>query len=143
MSNQVATYEFDGIKFNIEITMASAFKLEADHKISLLQIFEGNNLDILAQQISVNDKTALDLWWDFVGTKFQDREECINKLTRDSLTKFKEAFWAAVINFSDPNVKPILLELKKRLPGLLKKSVLNNLNQLESSQQNESSDSTS
>lgn len=142
MSSPV-TYNFDGVDFPIVITMSSAYKLEADYNICLLQLFENNNLDRVVQELSVNDKVALDLWWEFVSTKFQDRSECIDKLTRDSLTKFKEAFWAAIVNFSDPNVKPILLELKKRLPGLLKKSVLNNLNQLESNQQNESSDSTS
>lgn len=136
------TYIFDGIKFEIKIEIPDAFRIKVDHGINLLNLFEGENLETVSLKLTLDDEKAIELWWDYVGTKFTDREDCINKLTRDSLTKFKEAFWAAVVNFSDPAGRPVLLELKKRLPGLLKQQVINNLSQLENSQQNETSSNT-
>ena len=119
------------MQFEVHINVQEAFRLKVERGFNLLNIFEGNNLDELAMLISFNDEKVLDLWWDVVSKKLSDREEATNKLTRDDLTKFKEAFWAGIINFSDRAGRDILLEVKKRLPGLLKKQASDRMDQIE------------
>jgi hypothetical protein len=141
--NNTATYVFNNVTFPIEIKVSDAFRIKADHGINLLQMFEGDNLDKLSLTLTFNDEKVIDIWWDYVSTKFTDREKCIDLLTRDDLTKFKEAFWAAIINFSDQAGKKTLLLLKKQLPALVERQVLQNIDDLLSNQQKENSQSTS
>lgn len=135
-------YVFNDVQFEIELTVKEAFRLKTEQGINLLKLFEGNNLDEFSMMLSFDDEKVIDLWWDVICSKFSDREACVDKLTRDDLTKFKEAYWAAVVNFSDPAAKPILLEVKKRLPGLLKQQACQRMNDLEKIPQNENSSNT-
>ncbi len=126
---QQAEFTFKNKKIPVTFTVGKAISFKADFNINLLNLFEDNNLDLFGVTVALNDEKMIDVWWHFVSEHFKDREECINELTRDKLTEFKEAFWAAVVNFTDPAGKPILLELKKQLPELLKRQAVNQLNQ--------------
>lgn len=126
---QKAEFTFKNKKIPVAFTVGKAISFKNDFDINLLNLFEGNNLDQFGIMVALNDEKMIEVWWHFVEEHFSDREECINELTRDKLTEFKEAFWAAVVNFTDPAGKPILLELKKQLPELLKQQVVNQLNQ--------------
>lgn len=142
MSSKNPTYKFRGKDIEIGFTMGSAITFKHQFDINLLNLFEDGNLDKFATTVALNDEKMLDIWWHFVSEKggYTDREECIDVLTRDSLTEFKEAFWAGVVNFSDPAGKPILLQLKKQLPGLLKQQAESVIAQVQDQpQQNENS----
>lgn len=125
-------YKFEQMEFPIVIEIPQAFTLKAEFGINLLNMFEGNNLDDLTIQLNLNDEKILDLWWWFLSKKLSNREQAIDNLTRDSLTQFKECLWAAIVNFSDPAAKQMLIELKRRLPALLKKQVSKAMDELES-----------
>jgi len=122
-----ASFKFQNAEFPIVIKVGRAISLKHEFGINLLNLFEGANLEEFAQTMSLNDEKIIDLMWYFVQDKFSDREAWIESLERDDLTRFKEAFWAGVINFSDPAAKPLIAELQKRLPELLKQNVLQNL----------------
>ena len=136
MSN--TTFKFDNIDFEIEFNIPKCFVLKKEFGINLLNLFEEENLGAFASLIALNDEKILDIWWWIVSTKLQDKDKALELITRDFLTKFKECLWQAVINFSDRDAKPILLEFKKRLPELLKQNALN-MFQAESEQQNKNS----
>ncbi len=124
---QQAEFTFKNKKIPVVFTVGKAISFKTLFDINLLNLFESNNLDMFGITIALNDEKMVDIWWHFVEEHFSNREECIEELTRDKLTEFKEAFWAAVVNFTDPAGKPILLELKKRLPELLKQQVVEQL----------------
>lgn len=136
-------YIFDDIKFEIEITISEAYRLKSEFEINLLNMFEGNNLDHLATNLTLNDELAIELWWDTIKSKYtsEDRIKCIDKLSRESLDNFKEAYWAAIVNFSPRAGKDTLLDLKKHLPELLRRSAASQMKDL--IQQSENSTSTS
>lgn len=137
----VAIYKYNGTEFPIEIKVGKAIDWKHKFGINLLNLFEEENLEAFAQLMSLNDEKMIEVWWEVVSTKFSDREKQIDELTRDDLTAFKEALWAAIVNFSDRDAKPVLLEFKKQLPGLIKQNILSNLTRAsqESSLPNESS----
>lgn len=143
MSNSIPTFVFDNITFPISITIGKAYDLKSKHGFNLLKLFEEDNLDRLILDITFNDELCIELWWEIISTKFSDRENAVNKLTRDDLTKFKEAYWAAIVNFSDPAGKQTLLDMKKRFPELIRSSVSQRLDQAIKESQNENSESTS
>lgn len=122
-----SVFKFQNIEFPIVIKVGKAMFFKQEFGINLLNLFENDNINAFAETMSLNDEKIIDIMWHFVEEKFTDREKWIDSLERDDLTKFKEALWAGVINFSDPAAKPILLELQKRLPELLKQNVVQNL----------------
>lgn len=127
MTPTTAVFKFENTEFPITIKVGTAISLKHEFGINLLNLFEGDNIELFAQTMSLNDEKIIDLMYHFVKEKYSNREKWIDSLERDDLTRFKEAFWAGVINFSDPAAKPILLELQKRLPELLKQNVVKNL----------------
>ena len=138
-------YTFMGKEYPIVIEIPQAFTFKAEFGVNLLKIFEGDNMNELTVTLALDDEKIIEIWWWFIGKKMgsdaQARENAIDKLTRESLNEFKEALWAAIVNFSDPAMKPALIELKQRLPELLKKQISRLMDELEneSSQQNQNS----
>jgi hypothetical protein len=122
-------YTFQETTFDLSIPLGKAYFLKTEFGINLLNLFEGDNLDAFLQTIALNDEKMIDIWWHYIGEKYSDRETAVDKLSRDDLTKFKEAFWDAVINFSDKNAQSILISVKKQLPELLKRQAENLLKQ--------------
>lgn len=123
-------YKFQEMEFPIVIDIPQAFTLKADFDVNLFNMFEGNNLDNITIQLSLNDEKIIEIWWWFVSKKLADRGKAIDNLTRDSLTSFKECLWNAIVNFSDPAAREMLRELKKRLPELLKQQVSRAMDEL-------------
>lgn len=134
MTPTAAVFKFENTEFPIIIRVGTAIILKQDFKINLLNLFENDNINAFAEMMSLNDEKIIDLMYYFLKEKYTNREKWIDSLERDDLTRFKEAFWAGVINFSDPAAKPILLELQKRLPELLKQNVIQNLLPLNTAQ---------
>lgn len=138
-------YHFMGIEHQIVIEIPQAFLFKQEFGINLLKMFEGDNINTLSVTLALDDEKIIDIWWWFISKKVGDdpetREKCIDKLTRKSLSEFKECLWAAIVNFSDPAIKQALLDLKMRLPGLLRKQINQSLDELsqESSPQSETS----
>lgn len=128
-------YEFMGHQHPISIEIPQAFLFKSEFGINLLKLFEGDTLNTLSVTLALDDEKVIDIWWWFISKKLGNsddiREQAIDKLTRKSLSEFKEALWAAIVNFSDPAIKGALLDLQRRLPGLLRKQVNNSLNELE------------
>ena len=128
-------YRFMDTDHPIIIEIPQAFMLKTEFGINLLKMFEGDNINTLSVTLALDDEKIIEIWWWFISKKLGDsadiRERAIDKLTRKSLTDFKEALWAAIVNFSDPAIKQALLDLKRRLPELLRKQVNNSLDELD------------
>lgn len=133
-----SSFTFDGIEFNFELNVPKCFVLKKEFGINLLNLFEDENLSAFATTMALNDEKMLDLLWWIVGQKLTDQDAFYQKVTRDTLTKFKECVWQGIINFSDPAAKPILKEFKQRLPELLEQNALSMFRQ-EAQQQSENS----
>lgn len=135
----MAEYTFRNKKIPLQFTFGTAMFFKQEFGLNMLALFEDDNLDNFCAMVSLHDEKILEIWWYYVEKHFSDRAECIDNLTRDSLTEFKEAFWDAIINFSDPAARPILTDLRKRLPELLKQRAESQFKQALQEQLNESS----
>lgn len=97
--------------------------------INLLNLFEGNNLEMLITQILLNDEFALKCWWYFVDKKLQSSDptsaynNAIDTLTPTQLSEFKDAFWAAIISFFDPIRREMLIQTRAGFKEILLKSL--------------------
>lgn len=125
-----AKYTFKNKELELHITIGKAFFLKTEFGINLLNLFEEGNMENLLATLALNDEKVIDIWWYHLEKEgFTDRAECIDSLTRDNLTEFKNAFWNSIVNFSDPTARETLVNVKKRLPELLKLQVDNSINQ--------------
>lgn len=116
----MTNFELGGINHDLTITIGTAFLLKDELEINLLNLFEGNNMEVFAQALVLNDELCIDILWFFAKEKAQSKQAVIKLLTRDTLTRFKEAMWDAVENFIDPQARPLLKTFRKQLPELLK-----------------------
>ena len=138
-------YRFMDTDHPIIIEIPQAFLFKTEFGMNLLKMFEGDNINTISVTLALDDEKIIEIWWWFISKKLGDsndvRERAIDNLTRKSLSEFKECLWAAIVNFSDPAIKQALLDLKRRLPELLRKQVNQSLDELdrEVSQQSETS----
>lgn len=137
-------YPFMGKDHVIEIEIPQAFLFKSEFGINLLKMFEDENINTIAVTLALDDEKIIEIWWWFISKKLGNdpstRAQAIDNLTRESLSQFKDAFWAAIVNFSDPAIKEALIDLKRRLPGLLKKQMNQSLDEFDNqNQQNLSS----
>lgn len=126
----------------VNITIQTAIDMKANTALNLLAVFEGDNLETLARDLTLNDEFVIELFWYFANKKIADKETFYTSLTRDLITGFKERFWAALENFIDPHARPLIRAVKEQLPELLKEQA-NQLSQEIRKQQSANSGITS
>lgn len=127
MSIKEAKFTSQNIEFPINIKVGTAIFFKQEFKFNLLNLFEGDNVSVFLETMSLNDEKIIDLMWYYVKDKIEDKEAWIDSLERKDLTEFKDAFWEGVLNFSDLAARPVLQELRRQLPELLKQNVVQNL----------------
>jgi hypothetical protein len=121
----VALFEFAGTKYKIEISPMMAYKDLPDRfNINLLKMFaDAQSNESAMQDIIMDDNNMLHLMFYFLeknGTKltFEDMLNAMENLT--ILDEFRDAFWAAIINFSPPLKKGIIRETWEQIKKEMK-----------------------
>lgn len=118
MTKHIAKFSFAGKQYPINITWSSAYNtLPEKFDINILKLFV--NEDETQKTISTllaDDDLALRLCWFYLEPQVQfDWEKFLTLLDEqpEAIEDFRETFWAAVVNFSSPQKKGVLLEMWK------------------------------
>ena len=83
-----------------------------DFKKMGLNLFDIYNDQRVIMQIFGDDETMIQVWFFYIKDYEASYDEAIERLEVKELQTFKEAFWSAVVNFSAPQMRAILIETK-------------------------------
>ncbi len=120
-------FEFRDKRYPINLTYLEAIKvLPSKFSISLTKIFtDGDAAAETMQRLILDDEKTLDLAWHYIEPTYEyDFDDFLGKITSKDLDRFREDFWAAVVNFSGPLKKNLLMEMWSQFKRDLKKAEL-------------------
>ena len=120
-------FEFRGKKYPIDITYYQSIKiLPEKFGINLGKIFtDGEVAADTIQTLILDDEKTLDLCWHYLDEKTElTFDDFLQTITGKDLDRFREDFWAAVVNFSSHLKKDLLQDLWKQFKKDLKKASL-------------------
>jgi len=120
-------FEFRGKKYPIDITYYQSIKiLPEKFGINLSKIFtDGEVAADTMQTLILDDEKTLDLCWHYLNEKTEiEFDEFLEVISGKDLERFREDFWAAVVNFSSPLKKKLLQDLWSQFKRDLKKADL-------------------
>ena len=120
-------FEFRGKKYPIDITYYQSIKiLPEKFGINLSKIFtDGDVAADTMQTLILDDEKTLDLCWHYLNEKTEiEFDEFLEVISGKDLERFREDFWAAVVNFSSPLKKKLLQDLWSQFKRDLKKADL-------------------
>ena len=120
-------FEFKGKKYPIDITYYQSIKiLPEKFGINLSKIFtDGEVAADTMQTLILDDEKTLDLCWHYLNEKTEiEFDEFLEIISGKDLERFREDFWAAVVNFSSPLKKKLLQDLWSQFKKDLKKADL-------------------
>lgn len=113
--------------FKITITMWDAFEvLPKDFDVNIPSLFEGDNLNTLLARMFMSDTLAVQLIQHYSELPY---EEIIQSLTPESLARFKDVWWAVVLDFFDQTRRESLREILKQVPQLMRTTIGQSLNE--------------
>ena len=104
-------------KFNdVDIPVNFGYKeVVSDFKkmgLDLFGLFEGQEV---LMTILANDRVMLQVWLFYVKPYCSDEDAAIAQLRPHEMHKFKEAFWQQVVNFTQPQMRPLLVAMWKQV----------------------------
>jgi len=106
-------YEILGRKINIVITFRDAINIYPKRGLPILNILSDNNAQETLQTVMLNDQKMLDLWYYYLQENNIDEDKALDELTRENFMEFKKEVWEAIVNFSEPQMRGALIEMKK------------------------------
>lgn len=130
-------FEFKGKEYPIKISYWEAITvLPEKFGISLTKVFtDGDAATETMQNLVLDDEKTLELAWFYIEpTAAFDKEDFYKQITGKDLEQFREDFWSAVVNFSGPLKKNLLMEIWTEFRKELKAAKLD-LQELESVRQ--------
>lgn len=118
MTKHIAKFTFGGKQYPITITWSSAYNtLPEKFDIEILKLFiNEEQTQKTIQSLLADDELALKLCWFYIEPQVQfDWDKFLELLDEEpeAIENFRETFWAAVVNFSSPQKKGVLLEMWK------------------------------
>jgi hypothetical protein len=125
MSKTVSKFSFNEKSYPIVITWSLAYNtLPEKFNIEILKLFVDEQLtQSTTNRILVDDDLALRLCWFFLESQVTyDWDKFLELLDSEpeAIENFRETFWSAIVNFSSPQKKGVLLEIWKVLKREMK-----------------------
>lgn len=120
-------FEFRGKKYPLDITYYQSIKiLPEKFGINLSKIFtDGEVAADTMQTLILDDEKTLNLSWHYIEEHTEiEFDEFLQVISVKDLERFREDFWAAVVNFSSPLKKKLLQDLWSQFKRDLKKADL-------------------
>ena len=122
---EIAKFEFSGTTIPIILTLKEVYEIRSKFDFNVLRLFiEDENAAQQIQRLALDDEFAIDLCWHMIESKVSyGKDKFIENMTDMTvMDAFREAFWAAVVNFSSPLKKSALIqfwrELKKEIKNV-------------------------
>jgi hypothetical protein len=122
-------FELKGVKYPIKMNYRESLMiLPEKFGINLCKIFtDGDAAANTMQALILDDELTLKLAWYYIEEKASfDWEEFLELMEGKDLERFREDFWAAVVNFSGVLKRNLLQEMWNQFKRDLKKAELMN-----------------
>jgi hypothetical protein len=125
MSKVISKFSFNDKTYPIIVTWSLAYNtLPEKFNIEILKLFVDEQLtQQTTNRILVDDDLCLRLCWFFIEPQVQfDWDKFLELLDQEpeAIENFRETFWSAIVNFSSPQKKGVLLEIWKMLKKEMK-----------------------
>jgi len=120
-------FELKGRKYPIKINYKQSLEVLPDKfGIRLSKIFtDGDAAADTMQKLILDDEATLKLCWHYIEEHTDlNYSEFLDIMEGKDLERFREDFWAAVVNFSGPLKKNLLIEMWTMFKRDLKKAEL-------------------
>lgn len=120
-NNSIVRFKVGAIDIPIKINwMLALTELPEQFDIRICKLFDPQHTDgtqDLMQKLLLDDEYTLKLCWFFVSRKSEmTYDTFLNELdSSHNLESFREAFWAAAVNFSGPLKKGLMIEAWKEM----------------------------
>jgi len=121
----VAKFTLDGKTYVIKIDFKTAYVLTEKFDFPILKLFIDEQLtQQMMMKLLLDTQYTIDLCWYFLENKVTFGKQALFEYITDaaSLEPFREAMWAAVVNFSSPLIRGMLMDMwttsKKELKRL-------------------------
>lgn len=109
---ETPVFELNKQRYPVKLTMKDVLGVLQDYELDLFSIFASEEtMQNAMMNLLLNDQMALDLMYLFIERKNKElTKDQVLELMEDMsiLDNFREAFWAAVVNFSSPLKKELL-----------------------------------
>lgn len=120
------TFKFKESKIPLEITFKEAYKLLPKYDIKILGLLVEDNIATTLQTIITDDLKMLGLWYEFIKDHTAGTfEDLVDELTPGDFKSFKETLWTAIVNFTDPQLRPALVKGREEVEKELAKTLKN------------------
>lgn len=120
------TFKFKESKIPLEITFKEAYKLLPKYDIKILGLLVEDNIATTLQTIITDDLKMLSLWYEFIKDHTAGTfEDLVDELTPGDFKSFKETLWTAIVNFTDPQLRPALVKGREEVERELAKTLKN------------------
>jgi hypothetical protein len=119
-------YTFRKEKYPLAINFGDAYSLLPKYGIHVLSLLVDDNIAKTLTTILTDDLKVMGLWWEFMKDHVSGTfEENLSDLTPEDFTSFKEALWTAIINFTNPRLRPALVKGREEVERELTKALKN------------------
>ena len=119
-------FKFKNDKIPIEITFKEAFKLLPKYNIHILGLLVDNNIVNTLQTIITDDLKMLGLWYEFVKNHTTlTFDDAVDELTAEDFKSFRDGLWNAIVNFTDPQLRPALVKGREEVEREIAKTLKN------------------
>jgi len=119
-------FTFKQEKIPLTISFKEAYKLLPKYDIHILGLLVDNNITTTLSTILTDDLKMLGLWYEFMKDHTaRPFEDLIDDLSAQDFKSFKDAFWSAIVNFTDPQLRPALVKGREEVERELAKTLRN------------------
>lgn len=120
------SFTFKGSKIPLDVDFGKAHKVFPKHGLHILGLLVDENINKTLLTILTDDLQMLNLWYHYVKDLYpSDFEELIDDLTTVDFKSFKDALWAAIVNFTDPQLRAALIKGREEIERQLAKTFRN------------------
>lgn len=119
----VAKFTLNGKIHVIKIDLKTQYLLTDKFDFNILKMFFDDNLTReMMLKLLLDTEFCLKLLWFFIEKKVEySHDDMLDHVgTADGLDEFKEAVWAAIVNFSSKLTRPALIEMWSQLKHKLR-----------------------
>ena len=128
--------KYESVEVPIVITYKDAMGPLEELGMDVLNLFQERNGTLT--EIMMNDKLMVKVWFHYIKKYESNFDSAIEKLTPEAMVQFREVFVKSLLDFTNPQMRPVIQEALKEIKetlaspeGLLKKLSLESLEEPE------------
>ena len=112
------TIRYKGTEIPLEINYHTAMFVFPKLGLRLLNLLQDSQTVL---QIMGDDDTMIKIWYHYVHEYAGPLEDAVKELNSETMNDFRDKFWREVVNFTNPQMRPLAKEMWKMTRDQLQK----------------------